>query len=304
MYVFERYQDIMIRTPLCVALGNFDGVHMGHQKLISVLKYNAELFGTSTMVYTFSSHPRKITMPEKQICNITDKNKRTDILESNGIDYLFLEKFRNVMHMKPEQFVRKVLVDIFKVRCVVVGYNYRFGCQGSGTAEALLSYGEAYDFRVEVVPAVEINGHIVSSSLIRSIIRSGEVERVPLYLGRHFSLNGKVVHGKQNGTCMGIRTANIEIGEDITIPSTGVYITDTVVAGKKYKSVTNIGYNPTFKGSRLTIETHIIGFEANLYDNNIEIYFLKRLRDEIRFDSIDDLVNQIRLDINCRCNYE
>lgn len=302
--IVERYEDELKASPWCIALGSFDGVHLGHRKLIGLLDKEAKSFGTGSMVYTFYTHPRKILMPDKHIYLITDNEKRAEILKGLGVDLLYLEDFNNIRNMSAEAFAKSILVERFGVKSVVVGYNYKFGIKGEGNAEMLRQFGDKYGFKVNVVEAVEVDGHTVSSSLIRHIIRSGNVEKVAHYLGRDFSVHGKVIYGKQNGEVMGIKTANIEVKKDITLPKKGVYYTSTIVSGKKYKSISNIGFNPTFDGESLSVETHLIDFCDNIYGEEIEIFFHVHKRDEIKFHTMEELVTQIRKDIQDRLAYE
>ena len=299
----EKHEDAKQEAPWCIALGSFDGVHLGHRKLIELLIEEAKLHGTGSMVYTFAIHPRKILMPDKHIYLITDNEKRAEIMAGIGVDMLYLEDFNKVKDMTAEAFVKNILVDCFKVKSVVVGYNYRFGCKGEGNADSLKEFGAKFGFKVNIVDAVEVHGHTVSSSLIRHIIRSGSVDKVADYLGRDFSVHGNVIYGKQNGEVMGIKTANIEVKKDITLPKKGVYYTSTTVKGKLYKSISNIGFNPTFNGESLSVETHLIGFNDNIYGEEIEIFFHKHTRDEMKFSSMEELVRQIRSDIEDRIRY-
>jgi len=301
--IIEQYEDAIKSTPWCIALGSFDGVHLGHRRLIELLKEESKLFGTESMVYTFHKHPRKILMPDKHIYIITDNKKRAEIMENMGVDILYLEDFNKVKDMDAETFVKNILVECFGVKSVIIGYNYRFGVKGEGNAETLRQYGDKYGFKVNVVEAVEVNGHTVSSSLIRHIIRSGNVEKVAAYLGRNFSVHGEVIYGKQNGEIMGIKTANIDVKKDITLPKKGVYHTSTIVSGSLYKSISNIGFNPTFNGESLSVETHLIGFSNSIYREEIEIFFHKRIRDESKFESMEELVKQIKKDIEDRLVY-
>ncbi len=304
MKIVEKYEDAIRSAPLCIALGSFDGVHLGHRKLIELLKEESQQHGTGSMVYTFCTHPRKILMPDKHIYLITDNEKRAEIMEGMGVDMLYLEDFNKVKDMTAEAFVKNILVDSFKAKSVIVGYNYRFGNKGEGDAEILKKFGEKFGFKVNVVDAVEVHGHTVSSSLIRHIIRSGSVDKVADYLGRDFSVHGNVIYGKQNGEVMGIKTANIDVKKDITLPKKGVYYTSTTVSGKLYKSISNIGFNPTFDGESLSVETHLIDFCDNIYGEEIEIFFHKHKRDEMKFVSMEELVKQIRKDIEARLAYK
>lgn len=304
MKIEEKYEAALKSTPWCIALGSFDGVHLGHRKLIELLKEESKQHRTGSMVYTFCTHPRKILMPDKHIYLITDNEKRAEIMEGMGVDMLYLEDFNKVKDMTAEAFVKNILVDSFKAQSVVVGYNYRFGNKGEGDAEILKKFGEKYGFKVNVVDAVEVHDHTVSSSLIRHIIRSGSVDKVADYLGRDFSVHGNVIYGKQNGEVMGIKTANIDVKKDITLPKKGVYHTSTTVSGKLYKSISNIGFNPTFDGESLSVETHLIDFCDNIYGEEIEIFFHKHIRAEMKFVSMEELVKQIRKDIESRLAYK
>lgn len=300
MKIIEQTDEAIESASWCIALGSFDGVHLGHRRLMEVLKEESKLCGTGSMVYTFKKHPRKILMPTKPVYLITDNEKKAELIEELGIDMLYLEDFNTIKDMSAEDFVTNVLIKRFNVKSVVVGYNYKFGSKGEGNADSLKKFGEKYGFRVNVVDAVVVKGHTVSSSLIRHIIRSGNVDKVRDYLGRDFSVHGTVIYGKQNGEVMGIKTANIEVKKDITLPKKGVYFTTTKVSGTLYKSISNIGFNPTFDGDCLSVETHLIDFNDNIYGEEIEIFFHKHKRDEIKFESMEALVRQIRRDIQER----
>ncbi len=304
MRILNTYEQAAEQKPYCVALGSFDGVHMGHQKLIEVLKNNSEHFGCSSMVYTFEKHPRKILKPDKPIYMITSNAQRAKVIEAMQVDVLFLESFDQIMNLSAEQFFHDVLVEKFNAKCIVVGYNYHFGRHGEGNAEILTQLGHKYGVKVEVVSPVLVENQVVSSSLIRHKIHDGKVDEVLNYLGRAYGLQSHVIHGKQNGKAMGIRTANLEIGKEAIVPKKGVYITDTIIAGQSYKSVTNVGVNPTFHGNILSIETHVLDFEGDLYNQPIEVYFLKRMRDEISFKTVNELVQQIQSDIAERLSYK
>lgn len=304
MKIIDQYGDATKSASWCIALGSFDGVHLGHRKLIELLLYESKLHGTGSMIYTFNIHPRKILIPDKHIYLITDNEKRAEVMEDMGVDMLYLEDFEKIKDMGAEAFVKNILVDRFKAKSIVVGYNYRFGIKGEGDSEILKDLGQKYGIKVNVVNAVEVHGHTVSSSLIRHTIRSGAVEKVADYLGRDFSVHGKVIYGKQNGEVMGIKTANIDVKKDITLPKKGVYYTSTLLRGKLYKSISNIGFNPTFSGESLSVETHLIDFCENIYGEEIEIFFHKNTRDEYKFLSMEELVRQIRRDIQDRLAYK
>ena len=239
-------------------------------------------------------------MPDKSVYLITDNEKRAEIIEEMGIDVLCLEDFNIIRDMSAEYFAKNILAERLCAKSVVVGYNYKFGFNCEGNTETLRRFGEKYGFKVTVVEAVEVDGNIVSSSLIRKIIRSGRVDKAAEYLGRDFSVHGKVIYGRQNGEVLGFKTANIEVRNDITLPKKGVYHTSAKVSGKMYKSISNIGFNPTFNGESLSVETHLLNFCDDIYGEEIEIFFHKHKRDEIKFNSIEELVMQIQKDIHDR----
>jgi riboflavin kinase/FMN adenylyltransferase len=302
--ILNTYEQAADNKPYCIALGSFDGVHVGHQKLIEMLKYNAKLFNCASMIYTFETHPRKILKPGRPMFMITNNQQRIEILSEIGVDVLYFESFEKIMNLSAEEFFQSIIVDKFNAKCLIVGYNYNFGKNGEGNAEKLLELGAKYGVKVEVVSPVLVGSQVVSSSLIRQKIQEGHVDEVFQYMGRAYRIQGRVVHGKKNGKAMGIRTANLENTSNATIPLKGVYITDTKIDNYIYKSVTNVGINPTFKGDNLTIETHILDFDGDLYNKDIEVYFLKYLRPEMTFDNVNDLIAQIKRDIQARLDFK
>ena len=303
MRILNTYEQAAENNSYCIALGSFDGVHAGHQKLIEVLEYNAENMGCVSMVYTFGTHPRKILKPERSIHMITSNQKRAQIMDELGVDVLYLEDFQKIMNLDAEQFFCEILMEKFNVKCIIVGYNFNFGKNGEGNAEKLAQLGHKYKIKIDIVPPVYIKDKIVSSSLIRHKIHEGNVGEVFQFLGRTYSIEGSVIHGKKNGMSMGIRTANLEIGKEMILPKKGVYVTDTKINHTMYKSVTNVGMNPTFQGATLSVETHVLDFDCDLYNQDIEVYFIKRLRDEIFFNSTQELIEQIKIDIQTRLDY-
>jgi riboflavin kinase/FMN adenylyltransferase len=303
MVVYTNYKEAKKGNPYCIALGSFDGVHLGHQKLIERVVNKGKELDCNSMVYTFMDHPKKVLTPNCSHEMITQNLQRVKIMESFGLDAVYLEDFQNIMKMDAETFVKDILVSHFNIKCAVAGYNFTFGNKKDGNAEILKRYGDLYGFEVAIVDAVKIKGNIVSSSFIRDMIKSGKVDDVKEYLGRNYSIDGQVIHGKKIGEKIGIRTANLSISKDLVVPKPGVYFTDTIVNNNVYKSVTNIGTNPTFNGNKMNIETHIIDFQEDLYGKNIEIFFLKWNREEKAFNNASELKKQILDDINNRLNY-
>lgn len=300
MFVYTSYKEAKKNAPYCIALGSFDGVHIGHLKLIESIISKAKKLNCKSMIYTFLDHPKKTLYPNCLPEIITSDRLRMRIFKKYGLDSIYLENFINIKNMNSENFISEVLIKKFQIKCVVAGYNFRFGLNKNGDTKVLKMLGEKYGFEVLIIEPVIIKGNIVSSSLIRELLKDGEVEITKEYLGRYFSINGIVIHGRKNGCKIGIRTANIEVEKDIVLPKKGVYFTSTVIDNIEYKSVTNIGYNPTFNGKKISIETHIIDFNDYIYDTDVEVVFLKWHREEKYFSSINELKQQINYDINCR----
>ena len=302
MYVLDKYEDANNHIPYCAALGSFDGVHLGHQQIIKSMIRKSKELNARSLVYTFNIHPKTVLNPNVTTPLITSNEKRIEVLKNFNLDFLYLENFSNISTMTPEDFVKDILVGLFKVKHLFVGYNYHFGYKSTGNSDRLVELGQKYGFGVDVFSPIIINEHVVSSSLVRSLIANGEVEKVKDFLGRDYSIIGSVVYGKQIGKRIGVRTANISIDKNFIIPRNGVYFTTSVINGGVYKSLTNVGINPTFKGSSLNIETHLLDFDEDIYGSNIEIFFSKRIRDEKTFESTEDLVKQINSDIKMRLN--
>lgn len=281
-----------------IGLGNFDGLHIGHMTLINTLINQSQIDGLKSIVYTFSSHPENIINKKLVTPMITDLNKKIQLLSQSNLDYLYFEKFDEVSKMSPETFVKEVLVKKFNIRLVVVGFDYRFGFKGEGNTQLLIELGEIYGFKVIVITPVYLEDQIVSSTLIRKNIIDGDMGKVSRLLGREYSISGKVEEGKKIGRTIGFPTANIYPGDTIIVPKNGVYVTRSIVKGKLYNSMTNVGYNPTFVGqSFVSIETYIIDFNDDIYGENIEVFFVRRLREEKRFGNVNELINQIQKDV-------
>lgn len=303
MLVYRSYIEAKNTSPYCITMGSFDGVHMGHKKLIGITIEKAREMNCKSMVYTFNRHPKKTIISNSLPELITNEKERMKIFGEVGIDSIYLEDFFKIKDFDAQNFVKDILIKYFNVKCVIAGFNFRFGKGREGDIETLKILGHTHGFEVLEVKPVIIEDKIVSSSLIREQIRLGEVEKAKEYLGRHFSINGTVIHGSKRGGKIGIKTANVEIGKNIVLPKSGVYFSNTIFNGNIYKSVTNIGCNPTFNGDKISIETHIFDFWDTIYNNEIEIVFLKWHRKEIAFDTINELKEQINRDIADRLSF-
>lgn len=296
-----------LTKPLGIGLGNFDGLHIGHITLINILINECKVNGLNSMVYTFSKHPEGILKKVPITPLLLTKKKKSELLNSLPLDLLFYENFNEVFSkMKAEEFVKDILVSSFNIKLAVAGFDYTFGYKGQGDANLLKKLGRKYDFKVIIVPPIKIGNDIISSTLIREYIASGNMEEAFFLLGRHYSITGRVESGHCIGSSLGFPTANLYQVDYLLLPSPGVYVTKTIVDGKIYKSITNIGKAPTIKkeNTKLNVETHIIGFNENIYNKNIEVLFFRKIRDEIKFNSKEELICQIKQDILTAQNIE
>lgn len=286
---------------ICIGLGNFDGVHLGHRQLINQLVTSARKAGGTAVVFTFEPHPAMVLKPETAPPLLLAPELKQRIIASFGVDLLLAVPFtREFAMLAPEAFVREVLCDEIGVKSVFVGYNYTFGYRGAGTPETLVSFGSKYGFEVSVVPPVTVGGKPVSSTLIRSLIVEGKVEEARRYLGYYPVSAGTVVAGERRGTGLGFPTANIEVEDRMLAPANGVYAVKVAVDGEIFLGVANIGVCPTFTGDlprRRRIEVFLFDFHGDLYGKRLEVSFTKRLREERRFKSAAELAEQIRCDV-------
>lgn len=282
----------------CVlALGNFDGVHLGHQRLLESGLDIARKRGQGMSVLLFEPHPLKLLFPEKMIGLLTTSEYRLSLLEKLGVDTVYLIPFTHEMaDTTPEEFVSKILL-LLGVRHVVVGFNYSFGSQGKGTPEDLQTLGERYGFGVSVLQAQTMAGKVISSSSIRKALLQGDIRLAENMLGRYPCLSGKVVKGEQRGRTLGYPTANFEFPEDLLLPKRGSYAVWTEFEGKKVLGMMNIGMKPTFHDDYVTtVEVHFFDFQGDLYHRELNINIVERLRDERKFSGVSELLEQLHKD--------
>ena len=298
MEIYRTSSDIKEKRPSAVALGFFDGLHIGHTALISKCVGFAKERGLSADIFTFRDHPKNILSGKMMIPRLMSENEKLIMLSALGVDRVFDFDFADHFHtMEPGEFAGILLSDAFSAEAVFCGFNFRFGADAAGTPDALRAYGETYGYETYVMDPVYVADRIVSSSLIRRCVNSGDVEPAGRLLGREYSLNGVVEKGSGRGRGFGFPTANFFPADDMTIPANGVYVTEAVIDGDTYPSVSNVGVCPTVKDdSSLRIETHIIDTDINLYGKEIKVCFIKMLRRERRFDSEKALKRQIASD--------
>jgi len=292
-----------IEGPIGLSMGTFDGLHIGHQQLIENLTTHCEEEGYRSVVYTYSNHPREYTLGTKvpRIITLEDKISLFDEL---GVDILVLLKFDELQRdMSPNQFLKELLFDPLDIRYVTVGFDFHFGKRAGGNVELLRSYTKDKDVVLDIVSPIARYEEKVSSTRIRNLLFEGNLTTVNELLGRRYSFTGEVVHGKHVGKLLGFPTANLQVDETMNLIKSGVYISMVKLGKTYYPSVTNIGFNPTFNQKELNVETFILDFDENLYGRKIKVEFVKRLRDELKFDSKDALIEQMHRDIEIANTY-
>ena len=280
----------------CIALGNFDGVHKGHQKVIATCMEYARKKGVPSGVYTFSKHPKTIFRHFDKV--VTHSEVKEVVLETLlNPDWFILQDIdEDFLCITPEEFVKNVLKDTLKVSAVVVGEHYSFGKKGRGDTELLKALCAEQNIEVVVVPLMYEDGVLLSSTHVRELISKGDMEGASKVLGYDFFVMGEVVHGNHIGNTLGYPTINIEENIEQILPVFGVYASVAEIDGIKYESVSNVGMKPTVGTDKPLIETHIFGIDADLYGKKAKIFLKKQLRTEKRFSGLDELQAQIRID--------
>lgn len=298
MKIFEGASQIKesLRNPV-VTIGNFDGVHVGHQALFKKVIERAHALGGVSVVYTFDPHPLKVMEPDRFFPLITTEVEKERVIEWSGIDVLIREKFtRDYAALSTEHFVRDILCNRMHAREVFIGPDYRFGKGRTGTTDVLRSLGEECGLSVGILENVEVDGTEVRSTLIRTCILEGRVREAARFLGRGYTLRGNVVRGSALGRKLGVPTANLQPEKDL-YPRSGIFAVRVFVKDYYLQGVLNIGSNPTFPDKGFSLEVHIIDFEQDIYGAQIELIFVEKLRDEQKFETPELLVKQIQKDI-------
>jgi len=281
-----------------VTIGTFDGVHLGHRKIIDRLLASAQSNDLESVVLTFFPHPRMVLQKDTGIKLINSIDERIALLEACGLDHLIIHPFtQEFSRLTAEEFVKDILVDQLKARKVIIGYDHRFGRNRNANIDDLKAFGEHYDFEVEEISKQDVDDVAVSSTKVRKALDEGNITLANEYLGYPFMLNGVVSRGKGLGKKFNYPTANLKIEEDYKlIPAKGVYVVQATLANERVYGMMSIGTNPTVGGSDLTIETFFFDFDANLYDQHLQIELLTRIRDEKKFNSVDELIAAMQAD--------
>ena len=304
----ETHSDLNTFVPskkTVVTIGTFDGVHVGHRQIISRLIATAKAEDMEAVVLTFFPHPRMVLQQDADIKLINSIEERSDLLESLGLDHLIIHPFtKDFSRMNAEVFVEDILVKQLQAKKVIIGYDHRFGRSRSADISDLRNYGSQLGFTVEEISKQELDDVAISSTKIRKALVQGAIERANGYLGHPFMLSGTVVEGKKLGRTLGYPTANLEVTTPYKlIPAKGVYVSTAIINKKQVYGMTNIGTNPTVGNSGLTIETYFFNFHEDLYGSPLQIQLLKRIRDEQRFASLDQLVQAMKTDAVFTQNY-
>ncbi len=291
--------------PTVVTIGTFDGVHIGHQKIIKRLIHTANDSSLKSVILTFFPHPRMVLQKDANIKLINTIKERAVILNDLGLDYLVIKKFsKTFSRLSAEDFVRTILVEKLNAKKVIIGYDHRFGRNRNADIDDLKKFGAQFGFEVEEISAQDINDVAVSSTKIRKALENGEIAKANAYLGYPFMLTGKVVKGKALGRQIDYPTANIQIPEAYKlIPKHGAYIVNALINKQLVYGMMNIGFNPTVAGNHETIEVHFFNFNQNIYNKTIQINLLHRLRDEQKFESVEALKAQLLVDKETSLHY-
>jgi riboflavin kinase / FMN adenylyltransferase len=299
MQVVYGHQNAPAWRGAAIAIGNFDGVHLGHRALIARARELAAASDALAVALTFDPHPSTLLAPARAPLLLTSIERRIELLAEAGVDAVVVEPFtRELAGVAPAAFVDDVVILALRARAIIVGYDFRFGQGRTGTAEALRAHGVHAGIEVAIVPAVKVDGEIAASTKIRGHLRAGELARVERMLGRPWDVDGVVVHGAERGRAIGVPTANIVPEVELAI-APGIYaVTLGVEGGPAMPAVASLGTNPTFvDDGGLVLEVHVLDWTGDLYDRRVRTTFIARLRDEQKFESVEALVSQIGRDI-------
>ena len=307
MRIYYSLEDFSPVENLVVTIGTFDGVHLGHRKLIRRIKSIAGQIGGETLILTFFPHPRMVLYPnEHQVELLNTSAEKMALLEAEGVDHLIVQPFdKEFAELTAEDFVSKILVNKLKVKKLVIGYDHRFGKHREGSFDDLVRLAPKFEFEVEKIPEEDVNNIAVSSTQVRLALKEGDVETAAAFLGRPYSLTGVVKHGNKIGRTIGFPTANLHLNEDYKlIPGNGVYIAGVDVQNELHYAMVNIGNRPTIEShGELRIEAYLLNFDREIYGSVMTLHLLKKIRDGKKFASLDELTAGIKADLLFTLNY-
>ncbi len=295
MITVQSISEYQKENFTAITIGTFDGVHIGHRKILERLINNAKKLNLRSTVLTFFPHPRMVLQKDTDLKLLSTIEEKAQIMEKIGLDYLIIHPFtKEFSRLSATEFVRDILVNELNIKKVIIGYDHRFGRNRNANINDLIAFGSALDFEVEEIPVQEINDVSVSSTKIRNALAEGDVKTANKYLGYRYMLTGTVKKGKGLGKQLNFPTANLHIAEAYKlIPKNGVYVVQGAIDEKNVFGMMNIGYNPTVNGTQRSIEIHFFDFQGDLYDKKIQIQILDRIRDEQKFNSLEALKDQL-----------
>ena len=294
MKIVREFENYTENTPKVLSLGMFDGVHFGHISIINLLKSVAQENNLETAILTFWPHPRKVFNPNDEIKLLNTLNEKLNLLENANLDVVFLKSFdENFRNLTGEEFVRQILVQKLNVKHIIIGHDHVFGKNKSGNFELLQKLSKELDFVVQQLDAVKEGEFNISSTKIRNYLANGNIIGANKMLCYHYSVSGKVIDGKKLGRTIGYPTANIEVDELKLLPKKGAYIVEVYVKNKFYKGMLSIGTNPTVNGDKLTVEVYILDFNEDIYGEEITVKFRDFLHEEIKFESLEKLIERL-----------
>jgi riboflavin kinase/FMN adenylyltransferase len=295
-YYSSQKFPAMLKNPV-VTLGNFDGVHRAHQKMLQMTRSLAKKKHGKSVVYTFNPHPVKVLAQASAPPMINTLEQKLELIEKTGIDVVVLEPFNlKFAHLEAKKWFEKIIVRNLHAAGVIAGYDFTFGTHRSGTAELLQELCRRHHIDCRILEAQLLNETLISSTQIRHWVAQGDMRHAADLLGRPFFIDGQVIQGMGRGKTLGIRTANLKVKNEL-LPQSGVYACFARVGKRTYPAVTNIGMNPTFGGQTLSIETHLLNFKKDVYDQELRVFFVEKIREEQTFSSPEELTRQIQSDI-------
>ena len=298
MKIFNNIQSYSPEKESILTIGTFDGVHIGHNKILTKLVEESKKNNLSSLIMTFFPHPRMVLQKSQEIKMIDTIDEKIHLFEKTGVDNLIIQPFdENFSKIRAKEFVEEILVKKLKIKHIIIGYNHRFGKDREASVDDLKKFGLNYMFTVEEIAAQEIHSIAISSTKIRNAILKGEIKKCNEYLGRNFMLTGEVVHGDGLGKKINFPTANIEIPETYKIiPKNGVYLVKAIINSEIYFGMMNIGVRPTIGGKNKSLEIHFFNFKDNIYNKTFSVEIICKIRDEEKFSSIDELKIQLKKD--------
>lgn len=298
MKTFTSTTHFSPSTKTIITIGTFDGVHIGHKKILQKVVAEAKKNNLTSAVLTFFPHPRFILNQNSDLKLLNTIEEKKALLNSTGLDALLIHPFdQEFANLSPEQFVKKILVDQLKISKIIIGYDHRFGKNRAADINDLIQFGTKYNFEVEQISAQELNEIAISSTKIRTALSNGDISLANSYLGYPYSFSGKVIKGKQIGRTIGFPTANIEIQEPLKLlPKNGVYIVKCLVKNQEVNGIMNIGNRPTVNGTSQSIEVHLLNFGEDIYGLEITVKMIDFIRNEQKFENLDQLRSQIQKD--------